>query len=219
MLLIGVIGALVDRERQRVLMLLWAVGYWVYLEFVGPLHGLDSAYRYAEPIIPPLLLLAAAGVLTIGRRLNAERRVAIATVVALVLWAPIAHEAASRYRDNARWVSLRRATGVLEEVRRDESGVPVAQRASEHVYAGDEWILLALNANSRFAFDRDTLEGPEAQVNHDARLFLLGERPMVKGESALLVSATKPPEGASAEVLAAYPYPRATLTVYRLRGR
>ena len=74
-LALGTSWALARRQRASWLMLVWAYAFWIYLDVISPLHGLDTSYRYVEPLVPPVLLLFSAGVIGVSDRSRGVRGV------------------------------------------------------------------------------------------------------------------------------------------------
>ncbi len=193
-LLIGTVGALLRRTRADWLMLAWSWGWYVYLEFISPLHGLDSSYRYAEPMVIPALLLFGATLFMLADRLPRRwGQVLVVAVVIASLWLLLpAKDITDKWRSNKRWAAVRQTQAALSEL----DALPI--------YVEDEWTVLALNVYSKFDYGRDTLEPPEAAVNSDARLFRVSEGGIPVAESVYVVSATEPQVAGSVEAVAAF---------------
>jgi 4-amino-4-deoxy-L-arabinose transferase-like glycosyltransferase len=195
-LLIGTVGALVRRTRPDWLLLAWAWGWYVYLEFISPLHGLDSSYRYAEPMVIPALVLFGAALFLIVDRLPRRwgQVLVVAVVVASFLLLLPAKDITDRWRSNKRWTAVRSVERTLDELE------------SLPIYVEDEWTVLALNVYSKFDYGRDTLEPPDAEVNADARLFRFEEGEIPATGEAFVVSATRPESAGVIEQVAAFPW-------------
>ncbi len=203
-LVAGSVWALIKRSRQSWLLLAWAWGFWFYLDVVSPLHGLDTSYRYAEPIVAPALLLFAAAIWWLAFRLPRPVRWApvAAAVLCFLVLLPFAHRLTDNWRDNSRWASLRRAAVVLNATDR-----------SLPIYTDHQYHLWGLNYYSGFRFGRDTLEPLDAPVNRDARLFWTNEAKPPTDTPYLWVSVWNPPVKATTKVLADLPHPDGRLKV------
>jgi 4-amino-4-deoxy-L-arabinose transferase-like glycosyltransferase len=180
-LVLGSLGALFRRTRPDWLLLLWAWGWFVYLEFISPLHGLDSSYRYAEPMVMPSIVLFGAAVFLVVDRVPRRwgQALVVGVVIASLLLLAPAKETAERWRKNRRFGAVRE----IERTLRSSDALPI--------YVEDEWSFLALNVYSKFRYGRDSLEPPGADVNEDASLFRLSEMDAPTGEYHI-INSTEP---------------------------
>lgn len=205
LLALGTVYAAIDRKSRSVLMLVWAFGFWFYLDVVSAWHGLDNSYRYAEPLVAPALLLAAAAVGSVLRPPSAAWRkaaVALALIGVLVSMNSLTPDVVEGFRGNTRWTAVRSVAETL------------APYQPATVWVDSRFDLYALNYYSGFAFDRDTIEPPDAPVNSRARLFLTEELPFSEGPGDYLVTtASVDPE--RFEEVAGFPQRYDTLTVWR----
>lgn len=194
MLVLAAIGVALGEGRGRWVLLTWAVGLFTVIGVIGPIVGMDVSYRYAEPIIPPLLLLAAVGVAALGKRVNAEGRVVLAAAFALLLLVPSAQSAVRSRVDNARWASIERSWDIVAKV------------PGAYVFVDDPWVFTVLNYDSRFTLGRDSLAPVNAAANKDARLFRVGERQIPAIQPGFLVIVNDPPSGIHLQQKADYWY-------------
>ncbi len=180
LMVIGTIYAAIDRQRRSLLMLVWAFGFWFYLDVVSGWHGLDDSYRYAEPLVVPAILLASAA---FARPVELRKPIlyalgsGLALVVVLSSMHSLTPDAVKQFTGNTRWTAVRAVADTLER----------EQPAT--VWVTERWDLYALNYYSGFAFDRDTLSSPDADVNASARLFFTDETPYPAEPGTFLVTA------------------------------
>jgi 4-amino-4-deoxy-L-arabinose transferase-like glycosyltransferase len=206
--ILGLVGLALRPERRKWLLAAWAILFYVYLEFVSPLHGLDSSYRYAEPLIAPLLILGAAGVIELVRRTRAHASQVVAAFVGgMVVLAMLQSDLsiARSWRDGPIARSQRLIASIIA---RDPKAV---------VYYDHPGFMVAVNYFSGYTLGRDTLDPPSAPVNRKARLFLLSEKTPTPGRAALVVAAYTKDVPAGAVLVRAIPYPGITLGLYRTR--
>jgi 4-amino-4-deoxy-L-arabinose transferase-like glycosyltransferase len=180
---LAIVGAALSTGRGRWLLLTWALGFYLVIGVIGPIVGMDVSYRYAEPIVPPLILLAAAGVAALGRRFRAgaEGPTMIGAGLALLLLLPSAQAAVRLRTDNARWASIERAWRIA-------SRVPDA-----YLFVDDAWVFTVINYDSGFTLGRDSLAPADAPVNDKARLFKTSERSIPAIQTGFLVIVNDPP--------------------------
>lgn len=205
--LLGLAGLALWPDRNKALLAVWAVGFFIYLEFVSRLHGLDSSYRYAEPLIAPILILAAAAVAQAGKD-RSRRTVGVAAFIGgLVVMSmlQLGAQAANHRRSQPRWAAQRTLARIA------------VAKPDTAFYLDDNWLIVALNYYSGFTLGRDTVEPPSAGVNAKARLFLLSERIPPAGSRAVVVT-TKPANAPADSVPEqTIPYPGGPLIIYRVR--
>lgn len=202
-LVVGLVGALVRRGRAKTLLVVWVLGFWFYLDIISGWHGLSSAYRYAEPLVVPIVILASSALFDLSDRLplRAGRMLVVAAVVAgALIVVPASSRHTARFARNGRWLVVR---SVAEKIA--DSQAPV--------WVDDKWILISLNYYSGFAFDRDTLELPAALMNRNARLFTTEEAeiPAEGPAQAVLVQARMDEEW---RIRAEQPYQGGSLVWY-----
>jgi len=208
--LIGLALFAIRRGREELVMLIWAVGFFVYADFIGPLHGLDrapSTFRYLEPMTLPLVaLVAAAAAIASQRSRDAVQRALpiVATVlVGLALLHPAAHAVRST-RYSMRWAAVRRAA------------ISAAYKADVVVVLQDDDSLEAFNYFSGYVLRRDACAPVNAVVNKGARLFALKEADLAPG-SLFVATSTPDPFGHTGRLLAKYkPYPEGALKMYEI---
>jgi 4-amino-4-deoxy-L-arabinose transferase-like glycosyltransferase len=214
LMIAGVVWAFFRRRRAETLLAIWAMGFLVYLDIVSPLHGLASSYRYVEPLVAPVLLLFASGVVGAADRLGASRgrRWAAAAVAAacllLALLVVPARFVSGAWRNAPRWASVRSIADLL-----------TSEYPSDTVYVDDTLVLVALDYYTGYSYGRDTLEPVGAPVNRGARLFLTSERRPTPSEQGVLVTVQGLPEGLRGQDMVSYPTPDGDLAVWRLTGR
>jgi 4-amino-4-deoxy-L-arabinose transferase-like glycosyltransferase len=214
LMLAGVGWAFVRRRPAETLLAIWAVGFLLYLDVVSPVHGLALSYRYVEPLVAPVLLLFASGVVGAADRLGASRgrRWAAAAVAAacllLALLVVPARFVSGAWRNAPRWASVRSIADLL-----------TSEYPSDTVYVDDTLVLVALDYYTGYSYGRDTLEPVGAPVNRGARLFLTSERRPTPSEQGVLVTVQGLPEGLRGQDMVSYPTPDGDLAVWRLTGR
>jgi hypothetical protein len=155
-------------RRAEAMLVIWALGFYFYLDVVSAYQGLDASYRYAEPMVLPALVLAAAGVVWLWRALPGAARAlpVVGLAVALLLMARSAGIDTSRYARNIRWAAIRSAAKVVAKPGEDRP-----------VYVDDPWVFVSLDYYSRYRLGRDTLAPVGAPVNRGSRLSSLSEVP------------------------------------------
>lgn len=204
--LIGLVGLAIWPDRNKALLVVWSAGFFIYLEWVSRLHGLDSSYRYAEPLIAPILILAAAA---IAQALRDRSRRSIALIafaggaVAMSML-QLSAEVAQHRRSQPRWAAQRTLARIA------------VAHPDTSFYLDDNWLIVALNYYTGFKMGRDTVESPPAPVNAKARLFLLSEKTPPAGGSAVVVTAKPEHAPAGAVPEQTIPAGGAPLTIYRV---
>ncbi len=208
LLTLGAIYAAFDQKGRSVLMLVWALGFWFYLDVVSGWHGLDNSYRYAEPLVAPTVLLASAGIATAARsKVHIARRLLVGLALVLMLNSmhALVPDTVKGFQKNTRWAAVRSVSDVLDE----------HQPAT--VWVTSRYDLYSLNYYSGFAFDRNTLEPPDAPVNGSARLFLDTEVPYSEEPGTFLVTIGEV-DPAHFDEVASFEQRNDTLTVWRRVG-
>lgn len=201
----GVIYAAVDRQRRSVLMLIWAFGFWFYLDVVSAWHGLDNSYRYAEPLVAPAILLASAALTHAAENRKPWPYSLIAAIVltlTLSSMLEVTPGVVRSFTKNTRWTAVRAVADTL------------ALEQPATVWVTDRWDLYALNYYSGFGFERDTLSAPDAAVNSSARLFFTDEVPY-PGEPGTFLVTAGPVEEVAFERVAGFEQRDKTLTLWR----
>ena len=197
-------------DRGALLVLLWGLGWFVYLDVLSPLQGLDTSYRYAAPLAVPTILLAAAALAGIYGAGEWNRRAAIGLGIATLMAASItpARLAIDNWVGNHRWTSVREAAKRLP----DEEDLPV--------FVTDRLNLYALNYYSRYVLDRDTILPPDDPRNAGARLFATFEQTPPEDRPYVLLTYGFAPEGSASETLTIKPHrPGQRLRLYRVDPR
>lgn len=205
---LALLGAALRRDRGVALLGIWIVGFYVYLEWVSRLHGLDSSYRYIEPLVPAFLVLVGLGAaeLVRGKRLWRLAAVAAVGVLAMALMFRTSGKVARRYNGHPRWQSMRVVAREL------------AENPERTLFVDHSWHLVAVNYYGGYRFGRDTLEPAGSALNAEARLFKLGEpgAPQPEPGSWLLLSEKTPAPPAGADLVREYPYSEGKLGLYDL---
>lgn len=204
-LALGTGWAILDRSRATWLTLAWVYGFWFYLDVVSPLHGLDTSYRYAEPMVAPTLILFAGAVWWLyGVFPRVVRWVPVVTaVLCFALVVPVGHTLGVKWRRTARWQAVRRAA---IEVTKPGDTTPVIVQSP--------YIPEAINYYAGYTLGRDTLEPADAPVNEGTRLFTEAERPFRPGERVWYVGQWAPKTDDPVKLVAKYRYPGEPLRVY-----
>jgi hypothetical protein len=208
-LALGTVWALVKRQRASWLMLMWAYGFWFYLDVISPLHGLDTSYRYLEPLCAPTLLLFAGAVWWIAGLLPKRLSWAPLALAVLLFLAmlPVDRIVTRSWHNNRRWLSMRQAA---EFALKDASAPPI--------YVVGPYTLVTVNYYGGYRYARDTLAPLDAPVNANARLFSDKELSVKPGQRALWVSERVPPPVYAPKELASFPGISRPLRVFEITG-
>jgi hypothetical protein len=186
--------AYIARRKGALLPILWVLGFYVYIEFVSPLHHLAVRDRYLEPVTLPLAILVA--MVIVGSR---PRTVKVLGAIALAAFA--AYSVQTAVADNGLWRMSARYRGPRTIARslHASDGRPV--------FVQSDRVIFALNYYTGYTYGLDPLQTGGGKAPRMWLMRAVAGQPWRLEPSRFVLNGTAqpPPPGGTLDAWAPYP--------------